>query len=176
MTAPTTPITWTAGQYPTAALYNTEIRDNTSFLLNPPKCRAYNSANISINNSTLTALTFNSERFDTDTMHSTSANTGRITFTTAGLYLVGFHNDWALSAGGTYRQHRIRLNGTTDIAIDTRRAGEGNTGVECSMSTLYQFAAGDYVEAYVQQDSGGALNVVATGNFGPEFWAVWVGL
>ena len=40
-------------------------------------CRAYNNANLALNNGTDTFLTFNSERYDTDAFHSTSSNTGR---------------------------------------------------------------------------------------------------
>jgi hypothetical protein len=50
-------------------------------------CRVYNSGNQTISNATWTDLTFDSELYDTDTMHDTSSNTNRITFTTAGVYV-----------------------------------------------------------------------------------------
>ena len=45
-------------------------------------------------------------------MHSTVSNTGRITATTAGKYLIGGHIEFAANATGL-RELYIRLNGTT---------------------------------------------------------------
>lgn len=145
------------------------------FLANPPKCRVYNSAAISITTSGADqALTFNSERFDADTMHSTSVNTGRITFTTAGTYDVGCAVGFAGHATGR-RTVRLRVNGTTVIAVDERPAVSSgipdNTAIV--LSTMYAFSAGDYVEVVVQQTSGGALNVFSASAYSPEFWAIW---
>lgn len=152
---------------------DTHVRDNLSFLHDPPSCRVYNSANISIPNDTVTALTFDSERFDTDTMHSTSTNTGRITFTTAGKYLVGCNIAFAADADGR-RLVEIVLNGTTVIA--THQQGPVATTGEATISlgTLYSFAAADYATVRVYQNGGAALNVTASANYSPEFWATWV--
>jgi hypothetical protein len=167
----TTPKTWTVGEVLTAANLNTHLRDNVSYLANPPKCRVYNSANESIPNSTDTALTFDTERFDTDTMHSTVSNTGRITFTTAGTYLVGGHVVFNSSATGI-RKLFIRMGGTTPLA--TVELVPSSSFPAFSIDTLYPFTAGQYVELIAYQTSGGALNVLAGGNHTPEFWAVLV--
>lgn len=157
----------------TAALLNTHLRDNLSFLYNAPSCRVYNSANIShATSGTEQSLTFNSERYDTDTMHSTATNTERITFTTAGKYLVTGHVVWAANATGVRSIH-IRANGTTPLASHEQAAHSGENSM--SISTVYSFAAGDYVELRVNQTSGGALNVLVGGNRTPEFAAQWLG-
>lgn len=137
-----------------------------------PGCRVFNSANIAVNNTTDTYLTFDSERFDTDTMHSTVTNTGRITFTTAGVYTVTGNVRFA-STGGGLRESWIRLNGTTRIAHDDRLAVTGGDNT-CCVTTIYKFAAADYVELGCYQDSGLARNVVASGNYSPEFSAAWM--
>lgn len=160
---------------PTAGLvapasWGDAVRDAVVYLSSPPRVRVYNSANISIPNGTLTALTFNSERFDSDTMHSTAANTGRITFTTAGGYDVGCGVAFAANATGQ-RDCSIRLNGTTPIAYDARAAAPATVDTVFCISTFYEFAAGDFIEVYVFQNSGAALNVRASGNISPEFWA-----
>ena len=41
--------------------------------------------------------------------------------------------------------------------------------------TLYELAVNDYVELVVYQSSGGALNVVSSGNHSPEFMMVYQG-
>lgn len=140
----------------------------------PPACRVFNSASISIAHNTTTALTFDSERFDTDAMHSTASLTGRITFNTAGLYLVTGHVGWATSASTATRLTSIRLNGSTTITEALH--DNVNQGVAQSVTTLYKFAVNDYVELVVYQFTGGALNVSAVANWTPEFSAVWVGL
>ena len=48
--------------------------------------RVYNTGNLTITNATETALTYNSEHFDTDTIHDTGSNTSRLTCKTAGKY------------------------------------------------------------------------------------------
>lgn len=152
------------------------VRDDLQFLANPPKCRVYNSANISIATSgTPQALTFNSERFDTDSMHSTVSNTGRITFTTAGTYEIGAHVVFDPNSTG-YRDLTIRLNGTTTIAYDRDTPIGGGVSTVMFLVSLWAFSAGDYIEVVVTQTSGGALNVANSANISPEFWSLWVSL
>jgi hypothetical protein len=131
--------------------------------------RAYNSANISINNATETLLTFDSERFDNNTLHSTVTNTGRLTATVAGTYVITLDITWASNTTGI-RYMYIRLNGSTLIAITKLpTSGQGGLNDWMHLSTIYSMAATDYVEAVVYQNSGGALNVVTAGNYSPEF-------
>ena len=157
-----------AGAVATAA-WGDAVRAATVYLADPPHCRVYNSANISIPNNTLTALTFNSERVDTDTMHSTVTNTGRITMTTAGWYDVGGAIQWPAAAAGA-RAVYLRVNGTNYIAA---KRLDNAAQVDMEVSTSWQFAAADYVEVVVLQVSGGALNVVAAASSSPEAWATW---
>lgn len=171
-TAYTTEKTWATNDDITAALLNTHIRDNSQFLHQPPACRAYNNANISHSSSgSYQFLTFNSERKDTDTMHSTSSNTGRITATTAGFYEIGGCVEFASNATGL-RGLEIRLNGST-VIVTTDVAAISGAGTDLNVSTMYQLAAADYVELGAYQSSGGTLNVSAVGNYSPEFWCAW---
>lgn len=131
--------------------------------------RAYNSGNIAISNNTVTALTFDSERFDTDTIHSTSTNTGRLTCNTAGKYLIIAQVQWAAAAGGR-RAVRIRLNGSTNIAIEEEGSVADAIGnPQFTVSTIYDLSVSDYVECVVYHTQGGPLNVSANGNWSPEF-------
>lgn len=146
------------------------------FLANPPKCRVYNSAPIShVASGTVQAVTFDSERYDTDTMHSTSVNTSRITFTTAGTFAVFGNLAFAANATG-FRAIELRLNGTTYIASIVIPAVGGGIPTRLGVYTEYAFTAGQYVELIANQTSGGALNLEQSGNAYPEFGARWVSL
>lgn len=133
-----------------------------------PAARVYNSANISHSSSgSWQALTFNSERYDNDTIHSTSSNTGRLTATTAGVYSITGHIQFDANATGV-RGLELRVNGSTIIAQDLR-ASFATFGVVATISAHYKLAATDYVELRAYQNSGGSLNMLATGNLSPEF-------
>jgi hypothetical protein len=114
---------------------------------------------ISIANNTDTYLTFSSELYDTDAMHSTSSNTSRITIPTGkgGYYEFKWSMVWD---NNTTNNRRVRLvkNGSTyeNGPILTIR-GVGLTGL--SNSTVVSTVAGDYWELQAFQDCGGALNV-----------------
>jgi hypothetical protein len=134
--------------------------------------RVYNSANISIANATETYLTFNSERWDTDTIHSTSSNTDRLTATTAGKYFIFVQINWATNSTGR-RKVYLEVNGSTIIAMHIQ---VGTVGYETfqNLATHYNLAAGDYVKTKVYQDSGGALNCESNSPFTLEFGMVKV--
>ena len=137
--------------------------------------RAFNSANISISNNTTTAITLDSERWDTGELHSTSVNTSRITLTTAGNYLIVGIIEWGANATGS-RQVQIRRNGdsATNIGIITQGATPGGAGFVTTqvISIYYQLVVGDFIELFVYQDSGGALNVLNSATYSPEFMVV----
>lgn len=172
-------MTWTAGadkstgNLITAAIWNSYLGATGSleFLHDKPCCRVYNDASIEVANASVTALTFNSERYDTDTMHSTSSNQGRITFTTAGKYLVIGQVVWAVDSTG-YRYIQIKLNGSTVIADVRQDACSSYTSQ--IVTTVYDFAATNYVELIAYQTSGDALDAIVSANFSPEFSACWL--
>ena len=133
--------------------------------------RVYNSANISIPHATFTALTFDSERYDTDAIHDTATNTSRLTCKTAGKYIIDGNVEWGNGAD-TGRYCRIRLNGTTDIAAV---AQAGQAWMVQQVSAVYDLAVNDYVELVVYQSTGGAFNALVGANYSPEFWMQRIG-
>lgn len=173
-TAPTTRAT---SNLITATIWNTDLVDNITYLANPPACRVYHNTTQSIPHITLTKLSFNSERFDTNTMHDTVTNNSRITFNTAGLYIVGFCFEMVGGADYNMCYGDIYLNNTTALVDQRSRAG-ANSQWGASMTTVYKFAVADYIEARVYHDNAAlaARNSVVTNNSNPEFWAVWIGL
>lgn len=137
--------------------------------------RAYNSADISISNNSLTPLTFNSERYDTDTIHSTGSDTGRLTCKTAGKYLIVGQIEFAANTSGR-RILEIRLNGTTNLAeIEHHPSQTGSAPTGMNILTIYDLSVNDYVELLVYQSSGGSLNVNAVANYSPEFMMSKIG-
>lgn len=134
-------------------------------------CRVYNSGNISINNNTVTVLTFNSERWDTDSMHESVTHPSRITCNTAGKYMIAGNIQFAGHNDALDRWLAILLNGTTIIAIQKVSGLSNSDAVYISVATIYDLAQNDYVELECYQLSGVALNVVASANWSPEFMA-----
>ncbi|MFA6082665.1 MAG: hypothetical protein WC773_04655 [Patescibacteria group bacterium] len=121
----------------------------------------YRTTNQSINDSTFTAISLDAEDFDTDGMHEAVTNPTRITINLTGKYFVTATAFWGGSATGL-RFLVIRKNGG---ATDLLTAGMGGnaSGVPQNVNGLLNLASGDYIEAFVWQNSGGALNLVASG-------------
>lgn len=137
----------------------------------PPGCRVYHSTTQSISSGSDTAVAFDSEYFDNDTMHSTSSNTSRVTITTAGHYLLTAKIGWGAFNNGDYTA-KLVVNGSTTIAIDTRTVpASAALPARTCLAANYKLAAADYVEVVVNQTSGVGVLVSAT----PEFGAAWLG-
>lgn len=158
------------GEFDTATIVNTGVpgpAGSSTFI----GARVYHNANQSTTSTVILALAMNSERYDTNGFHDTVTNNSRLTVPTGlgGYYLVTGHVEWAANAAG-YRNLFIQVGGATVIAVEqVEESDSASISVRQSLSTVYLLAAGDYVELMVQQNSGGALNVNATGNFSPEF-------
>jgi hypothetical protein len=128
----------------------------------------YNNANISIPNNSATAATFNTEDYDTDNIHSTVSNTGRLTCQTAGKYLIVANYSLAGNASGI-REFFIKLNGGNYIAADSGKAPIAADAWRNSLSKIIELAVSNYVEFVVFQNSGGALNLEYSADFSPYF-------
>lgn len=145
---------------------------------NVPACRVFQTGAQTVPDGTLTNLTFDSERYDTDSMHSTVSNTSRITFNTAGIYLVTGHIAFV---GFDYNSLYIAvmLNGTTLIAanINNDFTDAAMNVYAASISTAYKFAVNDFVELRIwQNNTVNAARSTVAGNYSPEFSATWIGV
>lgn len=112
-----------------------------------------------INNLTVTARAFNAEVTDDAGQHDTVTNNSRITFASPGLHLIGSRSLWTTNGSGG-RLAIIRLNAATDLVSDDRPAGGAyqSTGDSAICIPHVVQNAGDYIELYVGQSSGGTLN------------------
>lgn len=161
------------------ASWGNAVKAGLDYLANPPTCRVYNSANQSITNNTLTILAFNSERHDTDTMHDTVTNNSRITFNTAGVYVVTANLLWTAGADYTALFAELLVNGATSIGqAFLGTVADAGFSPPLNLSTIYKFSVADYVQVRVAQKNTAvaARNVGASANNSPEFSACWLAL
>lgn len=144
---------------------------------NVPACRIHDNAVQSISHNVVTTIDFNSERFDTDSMHDNVTNNSRITINTAGLYVVTAVI--ALEANSDYTELVVILNvnGATQIAAQRAWPNTQSLNPHNTVSTIWLFSAGDYIETTIRQRNGAAAarNTTVSVAQTPEFAATWLG-
>jgi hypothetical protein len=122
---------------------------------------AYNNATVAIPSGAYTAVSLNAEIFDTDAFHSTSTNNSRMTIPSGkgGYYQVNVIIRWAASSGGTNRIVQLKKNNSSNYGSIMTGTAFGTGGLRYEVSDIIDAVPGDYIEAYVYQDTGGNLNV-----------------
>ena len=138
-------------------------------------CKLYRSTTQLISTATWTAISFDSEDFDSDGFHENVTNPTRITIPAGlgGKYLLTGYTGFAPNTTGI-RQLNIYKNGV-DIGrefVNFTPIGGGNSTYIGLPGVILSLAAADYVEFMVYQNSGGALNAT---NLDTTFSAVWLG-
>lgn len=112
-----------------------------------------------ISNNTETAITFDQEIADTNTMHDNSTNNSRITIKQAGRYnIIGSIRWESVSSGGYNRHITISKNGT-GIFTQTMEPFSAISTPSQIVSGILNLSANDYIELKVYQDSGGNLDI-----------------
>ena len=122
-------------------------------------------------NPSVTTLAFDTERYDTANMHDNATNNSRLTAPVNGIYAVTAQVSWSPNGTGV-RDLELRKNGTTDIDFDESALPDQNQEV----TTQVRLAAGDYVEALVQQATNPqvTLNIEKFNETSPEFSMTWL--
>lgn len=172
--------TATAGQVYTAAAHNV-IATNVNNFIVPPIASVNLAANAVVATATDTAFAFSSV-IDTDSMvtagttSSTYANAGKITVTTAGVYLIQYTFTVSTNATGQ-RSVTVAKNGTGSPLNGTGTffqvfKPDGTYSTSISGGGLMSLAANDYLQLAVYQNSGGNLTYNTNG---ATFSATWVG-
>ena len=136
--------------------------------------RVYRTTNKSILDSTITAIDFDAERYDTDNYHSTVSNTTRFTAPKTGKYHIGGAIVWDANATGR-RQLSIRLNGSATLGIQQVAAVSSIFPPAQVIGVDYQLNAGQYIELRVYQDSTITIDILSTAALSPEFWIHFLG-
>lgn len=144
-----------------------------------PSARVYRNSNQTINYAVWTNLVFNSERWDNDTIHSTSSNTDRLTCKTAGVYSIfataGF--EAIVSPPGDYHMI-LRLNGSTILSQKVFPNCVGLHAVGMDLGSQYNLAVNDYVTVEVYwwcSGCSGTKNILYTAEYSPEFMMTRLG-
>ena len=124
-------------------------------------CAAISTSATNVGNNTWTAVAFQSERFDTDSFHDNSTNNSRITIPAGkgGYYLViyrsGFEsittNDCIMKL---YKNGSAFDEGYTYSTIS--KVSSPYIKADMHSSAIVSLAAGDYIQLYVLQASGGS--------------------
>ena len=125
-----------------------------------------------IDNNTLTAITWDSEDFDTNTFHSTASNTSRLTVPSgyAGKYLLVLHG--SVEQDGTGRRAvRLYKNGETfQRGVTFLPTTSDGIGIQYfDYSTVVNLAVADYLEVYFFQNSGGGKRFYGGSNSALSF-------
>ena len=171
----TTPGTATTGDVLTASQWNTDVRDNPSFLYGPPMALASAPGTQAVTTSTGTKVEFDTEEIDTDGMVDLVGNDDRITIKTAGVYQFGINCAIEFNASGD-REFYIQKNATPTRIADAMiraTAALGSTRVSL-VSRPVEMAVNDYVEFLVFQDSGSTLDIESFEEAFTFAWATWL--
>jgi hypothetical protein len=130
-------------------------------------CSLTKTATQTANGAVFTAITWDSENFDTDSFHSTSSNTSRITIPTGlgGKYVFSyFVNDAAGSyPAGSLMQVALYKNGA--IIAQTGTLYQGANYMPQTATFFFDAAAADYYEVFVYRDTSATGNIQAKGQF-----------
>jgi hypothetical protein len=128
-----------------------------------PACRVRKTTPTMLGAGVETALTFPTEEHDSNGMHSTGSNTGRLTCVTAGLYSIYAHI--GLGSGPLGGTDRVRAwlrvtkkaGGVAIIASNNKETSNLETLMQLPLSTDYPLGVGDYVEVIIWSERELAL-------------------
>jgi hypothetical protein len=124
-----------------------------------PTAKATNSTAQAIANNTVTAVTFNSEEFDPDNIHSTSSNTERLTPGVAGYYLVVGVGRFVTANATGRRAFFLYKNGTGGTFLSgADMLGSASQVFYQSTVAVVELGASDYVVMGAFQNSGISLD------------------
>lgn len=158
------PRTWVALETPSATTLNgsTGIRDAMVFLLDPPRIDVYHSVDRTPTTATWTLCIFDTiaSSYDMDMPTNT-----RIRAVTAGRYQVTAKFYFAPNATGA-RGVNFTANGAgartalNQVCSDGFDMAVNQTNQALVRTFEWNAAAGDYIEAWIYQSSGGNLNFI----------------
>jgi len=129
----------------------------------PQRTKVYLTGNQSINDSSLTAIAWNGEEYDTNDLHDNSTNPSRITIPAGqgGTYVLACQLSYAANATGQ-RFVVIADKNATNIAVASATNAGASYSSRFTAYTEVVAAAADWFTCSAFQDSTGALNVLAT--------------
>ena len=135
--------------------------------------KAYHNASQTIANTTWTTVAFNSEYYDTDTIHDNTINNSRLTCKTAGKYLVVANMTWAAHNGG-YRRVWIKDN-TGTIRASAQQQEPTGVGAHMNLVTILELAVNDWIYVSVKHNQGNPTLIQYLAAYGSHFMMQRIG-
>jgi hypothetical protein len=142
------------------------VYDGTDFRLSENaigRARVYLTLNQTIASGVYVPIPFEAEIFDVGGFHDNVTNNTRLTVPRSGVYAVSAQYRFEQNATGT-RESRIKLNGISDLTTKVHPNSGGTDPLTEMDYVLMELTAGDYVELYLRQNSGGNLDVASGSN------------
>lgn len=155
MVMSTLPTNWNPNHAPTAAEL-AQIIAAIKLAQDPPCCIVRRATGQSINNTTFTNVSFDTEVVDNANMFTpTSTN---ITIRYDGYYLVTVGANWASSATGL-RVQEPQLNGVTIDGTEWENPSSAAADTRFGTGNLFSAVVGDVLTVRVWQNTGGAFTL-----------------
>ncbi len=152
------------GDTVTETNWDLHLRDNLNNLITPPACLVYNAGAGTATTSGVTqTLSWDSEGYDTDSMHDATTNPSRISLPTAGKYRLTAQVVFPPAVAGSLRAAGIRS--TAGINIGWFQTGVPSSEISHYLQVTATFnttSTTDYCYAVALQDSGGAVTIGGT--------------
>ena len=122
---------------------------------------------------TVKDVAFDTETFDTASLHSTTTNNHQLIAPVAGVYQITGNVRWEGNATGTRFVDIATTPGGRIASVWSAPPSTFNT--DQSISATYGLSAGQPVSLQVFQNSGVSLNLVKDGTDDPNLSMVWIG-
>lgn len=119
-----------------------------------------------VNNATKTTLVFNTESWDTDSIHDNVTNNSRLTCKTAGIYAITCSVQMEADVDGD-RIMYILVNGI-DICMENSPPEQELYTHIMHIDTIWELDVDDYVQIAVYQNAGQVIDIYAD-TFSPFF-------
>jgi hypothetical protein len=165
--------TVTAGDPFSARTYNYELKASTDFLMSPPRAFVYQGTTAaSFTTAVWKTLTFDTELFDSDSLHDPTTNPSRLTATAPGLYEILGQVNYGNIGGTGQRSIRFLKNGGQIAYASQPGISTAVNGVT-QLVGVVALATNDYVELGFYQNSGATTSNVI-GSSSTYFAMRWV--
>jgi hypothetical protein len=133
-----------------------------------------------ISNETFTVIAYNAtDILDTDALHDTSTNNSRIVAAIAGKYFVFSYVNYELEGTGIrFLDIEKNSSGTQtngNIVAAQLITANGDAFSHLGVSGIVALSAGDHIESFVYQNSGGELDICSGGTIGIKMGMVYIG-
>lgn len=167
----------TGGTTPDALVFPVDLGASSGAVATAHGCKVHRaSTNVSVGNNTYTAIAFDAEDYDTDSMHDNVTNNTRLTIpsisgVTTGLWAMKAYGYTDVTSGRINCQFRV--NGSTIVGWSEQLASAGVIG-PFQAAADYVFSAADYVECQVRTVAG-AGNAVFDSGASPYFQIAFLG-